>query len=395
MHKSEHKTQRAYRFPWRSGHRFHLLVDGREFYAAMLERIAKARRYVLLEMYLFESGRVADRFIEALIAADNRGVRVYLLLDAFGCMWLHKKDRQRLVDAGICLTFYNPLRTLKWHRNLFRNHRKLLLVDGLVAYTGGAGITDAFDLGERPNVFWHDIMIEVSGPNVADWENLFAESWQRWSNVPMLMEPPAERPFFPGGPAGRVVVHGHIMSPSEIMRSYVSHIRRAKQRVWLATAYFVPPWKLRRALRHGTRHGVDVRLMLPGPHTDLPGVRQMSTRYYERLLRNGIRVFEYQPRFLHAKVLLCDSWLSIGSCNVDRWNYRWNLEANQEIKDPGLTSRIETMFETDFACCREFDYELWRDRPRAQRLREALWGRVMSLLQWFSNLKRHRRGPGD
>lgn len=395
MRKSERKALREYRFPWRSGHRFRLLVDGREFYAAMLERIAEARRYILLEMYLFESGRVADRFIDALIEAGKKGVHVFLLLDAFGSMWLHKKDRQRLIDSGIHLTFYNPLHTRRWHRNLFRNHRKLLVVDGLVAYTGGAGITDAFDPGEHPAGFWHEIMIEVCGPNVADWEALFAESWQRWADSPLVTEPPPRPPFFPGGTGGRVVVHGHAVSTSEIIRSFVRQIRKAKQRVWLATAYFIPPWKLRRALRHSARQGTDVRLMLPGPHTDLPGVRHMSSRYYERLMRNRIRIFEYQPRFLHAKVLLCDEWLSIGSCNVDRWTYRWNLEANQELKDPTLIRKMESLFEADFACCEEFDYELWRSRPWYRRLREDWWGWVVNLLQWFSSLKRHRRGPGD
>lgn len=389
------KMHDKYRFPWRSGHHFHLLVDGREFYAAMLDRIALAERYVLLETYLFESGRVADRFIDAMIAASQRGVQVYLLLDAFGSLWLRKQDRKRLVEARIRLCFYNPLKTLRMYRNLFRNHRKLLVVDGQVAYTGGAGITDAFDPAESPNGFWHEAMIEVSGPNVADWETLFRESWQCWAETPMEITEPAETPLFAGGPAGRVVVHGHAMRPSEIVRSYVNSIRRAKQRVWLATAYFVPPWKLRHSLRYSARHGVDVRLMLPGPHTDVPGVRHMSSRYYERLMKNGIRVFEYQPRFLHAKVLLCDDWLSIGSCNADRWNYRWNLEANQEVKDPLLISKMTRLFEADFAHCEEYDYELWRRRPWHRKLLEDLWGQVVNLLQWFSSLKRHHRGPRD
>lgn len=395
MHASSRKTRKAYRFPWRRGHRFRLLVDGDAFYAAMLERIGQARHYVLLEMYLFESGRVADRFIAAFSAASHRGVQVYLLLDAFGSLRLRNKDRRRLVDAQVRLCFYNQLKMFNFHRNLFRNHRKLLVVDGLIAYTGGAGISDAFDPAECPDSFWHEAMVEVCGPNVADWEALFAESWQCWTKQPLEFTAPAKPLFFPDGPAGRVVVHGHAMSPSEIVRSYVSNMRRARQRVWLATAYFVPPWKLRRALRYSARCGTDVRLMLPGPHTDVPGVRHMASRYYERLMRNGIRVFEYQPRFLHVKTLLCDNWVSIGSCNADRWNYRWNLEANQEIRDPALAQTVVQLFEADFACCREFDWEQWRSRPWYLRLREGLWGGVIRLLQWFSSLKRHRGGPVD
>ncbi len=389
------RVKRKYRFPWRGGHRFRLLVDGQAFFSAMLESIGEAQRYVLLEMYLFESGRVADRFIEALVAARGKGVHVCLLLDAFGALWLRRKDRQRLIDSGVELTFYNPLRTRRWHRNLFRNHRKLLLVDGLVAFTGGAGITDSFDPEALPDGYWHETMIEVRGPNVADWQELFAETWQRWTDAPLSVDSVADPPFFEDGSIGRVAVHGHVMASSEIMRSYVRHIRAAKSRVWLATAYFVPPWKLRRALRRSARKGRDVRLMLPGPHTDHPGVRYMASRYYERLLSNRIRIFEYQPRFLHAKVLLCDGWLSIGSYNADRWNYRWNLEANQELRDSGLTREMEGLFEADFAHCREFEYELWRQRPWYSRLREELWGGVVRLLGWFSDLKKHRRGPRE
>jgi len=395
MDKSGQKSRHAYRFPWRDGHRFRLLIDGREFYTAMLISISQAEQYILLEMYLFESGKVADRFIDALCKAVDRGVRVYLLLDAFGSMWLRKKDRQKLIDAGASLAFYNPIKTLRLHRNLFRNHRKLLVVDGQVAYTGGAGISDNFDPGERPGGFWHEAMIEVRGPNVADWQNLFLETWQNWSASPLIILPAVESPFFPSGPAGRVVVHGHAMTPSEIMRSYVRHIRGAKDHVWMATAYFVPPWKLRRALRYAARLGVDVRLMLPGPHSDHPGIRHMSSRYYERMMRNGIRVFEYQPRFLHAKVLLCDNWLSIGSCNADRWNYHWNLEANQEFQNPDLARQMLALFEADFRHCQEFDYVQWRGRPRYRRWGEDLLGRLMNLVQWFSTLKRHRRGPDD
>ncbi len=370
-----------YRYPWRDGNRFRLLVDGERFYAAMLERIEASRVYVLLEMYLIESGRVAERFVEAFCRAARRGVRVRLLLDDYGARGLARADRRRLVDAGVVLAFYNPLHYGRLRRNLFRDHRKLLLVDGRVAFTGGAGITDAFDPALDPRRYWHELMVEIQGPVVGDWRDVFERNWRHWGAVPLGL-PAAAVDEKPGDQRGRVTVSR--TARSEIIRSFIRHIRYAKRRAWLASAYFAPSRKLRRALRRAARRGVDVRLMLPGPHTDHPWARHVGRRYYARLLRNGVRIFEYQPRFLHAKALLCDEWLSIGSSNVDRWNLRWNLDANQEIDDPAMAERLRVQFDADFPLCEEIVYERWRRRPRIRRLREWFWGRVAALLSWFS-----------
>ncbi|HEY7745416.1 MAG TPA: phospholipase D-like domain-containing protein [Desulfuromonadales bacterium] len=382
-----------YRFPWRPGNRFRLLVDGDRFYAAMIESIGAAQRFVLLEMYLFESGGVAGRFIGALAEAASRGVRVCLLLDGFGALGLDKKDRQRLVAGGVELFFYNPLRTGGGHGNLFRDHRKLLLIDGVVAFTGGAGIADEFDPGLNPDRYWHETMLEIRGPVVRDWQTLFIEVWNRWSDRSLqLPSLPSVRES--GGQRGRVVAQRRFPGRSEVMRSHISRIRGAKRRVWLATAYFVPSWKLRRALRHAVDKGADVRLLLPGPLSDHPAVRHLACRHYESLLRAGVRIFEYQPRFLHAKVLLCDDWVSIGSSNLDRWNYRWNLEANQELADPELADQVQALFEDDFGHCLEIAYTDWRHRAWNRRLLEWVWTRVSGILDWFTEKRRNRPGSG-
>jgi phosphatidylserine/phosphatidylglycerophosphate/cardiolipin synthase-like enzyme len=154
--------------------------------------------------------------------------------------------------------------------------------------------------------------------------------------------------------------------------------------VWLATAYFIPSTKLRRALRRAASRGVDVRLLLPGPITDHPAVRYASRRFYARLLRYGVRIFEYQGRFMHTKVALADDWTTIGSSNVDRWNLRWNLEANQEIEDRGFAAQTLAMLQEDFTHCEEILYREWHRRSRLQRLREWLWGKVDRwLMQWL------------
>lgn len=383
-----------YRFPWHDGNQFRLLVDGHRFFPVMLNAIEHARAYILLEMYLIESGVVADRFIAALADAAGRGVRVYLLLDDFGAWKLQAKDRTRLAEAGVQVAYYNPLHYGKLRRNLFRNHRKLLLVDGAIAFTGGLGITDAFDPPQDPGSAWHDTAIEMQGPVVADWQALFAETWKRWSDQPLVL-PQARRPRAAGAQRGRVVTV-HAPGRVEIRRSLVRAVRSAEYRVWVAIAYFVPSWKLRRAVRQAARRGVDVRLLLPGPITDHPAVRHAGRRFYSRLLRNGVRIFEYQPRFIHTKVILCDDWVSTGSSNADRWNLHWNLEANQEVDDPGFAAEAQAMFETDFTDALEIRYEEWRRRPWHRRLLEWFWGTVDIWLErgthvWRPRAKRHAK----
>jgi len=393
LRRADQKQDGKYRFPWRRGNDFRLLVDGDEFYAAMLSSLAASRKFVLLEMYLFESGRVADRFIPALAEAAARGVRVCLLLDGFGALALTRRDRQRLVAGGVELVLYNPLRTAGGHGNLFRDHRKLLLVDGIVAFTGGAGIADEFDPGLCPGRHWRETMLEIRGPVVADWQTLFVEVWNRWSERPLHLPASHLQPE-QGGRRGRVVAQRRFPGRSEVMRSHISRIRSARRQVWLATAYFVPSWKLRRALRRAAGKGADVRLLLPGPHTDHPAVRHLASRHYGSLLRAGVRIFEYQPRFLHAKVLLCDDWVSIGSSNLDRWNYRWNLEANQELTDKELAGRVAALFENDFGHCLEIAYPDWFRRAWNRRLLEWVWSRTSGILTRFTEKGRNRQKTG-
>ena len=393
MHSAPKQPLRKYQFPLRHGNQFELLVDGENFFPRMLDSIANARRYVLLEMYLMESGQVANRFIDTCVAAARRGVRFYVLLDDFGCKGLGEADRERLTGAGIRLLFYNPLSYRRMSRNLFRNHRKLLLVDGEIAYTGGTGLIDEFDTAARPESGWHEVMVAIHGPCVSDWHALFFANYSRWHPEEPVV-PVASTPSS-GTQAGRVV-SSRTPLRSEIMRSLVRRIRYAEQRVWLMTAYFVPPRKLRRVMRQCARRGVDVRIVLPGPRTDHAWVRYIGRRYYARLLRNGVRIFEYQPRFLHAKVLLCDDWCSVGSSNTDRWNFRWNLEANQEIDGVEMADRIAAMFEDDIGQCREYTYEQWLERPWNRRIWEWLVGFVVVALAWFSygwNDPRRDSGP--
>ena len=244
-----------YHFPWRAGNRFGLLIDGPRFLPAMLEAIAGARRYVLLELYLFESGAVTDRFIEAFAAAARRRVDVRLLLDDFGARGLGNADRERLRLAGVELVFYNPLRTRRLFANLARDHRKLLLVDGDVAFVGGAGLTDEFDPPGRPGQRWRETVLRIEGPVLADWQRLFEEIWNRYARTGLDLPLPAMADL-PSGVPGRVTVARGAGS-QEIQRDIIKRVRMAGRRAWIMTAYFVPSWRLKRALkqRRASRRG--------------------------------------------------------------------------------------------------------------------------------------------
>ena len=358
-------------FPWRDRNHFRLLIDGEMFFPAMLRAIAAAQSHVLIEMYIMESGRIVDQFIDAMRHAARRGVTVQMLLDDYGSGGLELRDRQRLTDSGVGLAFYNPLRfdLFRIKNNLFRTHRKFMVVDGATAYVGGAGISDSFD-GTKA---WHDCMLEISGPVAADWQTLFGHNLERWS--PHAEIPPVYATADKEGASGRLVyTSGGVRLP--LKKILLNRIRHAEQRIWLASAYFIPSAKIRRALRRAAVKGNDVRLLLPGPVTDHPAVRNASRRYYSRLLRHGVRIFEYQGRFQHSKVVLIDDWCTIGSSNLDRWNFRWNLEANQEVEDAALATEVQDMLLQDFAQSVEIDYTLWLRRSVLQRLKEWLWGKI-------------------
>jgi len=380
------KRKRRFRFNWRDGNHFDLLIDGDHFFPRMLGAIEKARKTIWLEMYLFESGIVATKFIDSLLAAAGRGVSVKLLLDDYGSRGLSRYEKGRLLHENIEVCFYNKIRWVNLFDNLARDHRKLLIIDGEVAFVGGAGITDEFAPHNGPGQPWRETMLAISGPALEDWQVLFAEVWLESSK--RHIEASFVKPdVLSKGIKGRVTVARGIGFQG-MMRSLVNHIGESEHRVWFSTAYFVPSWKLRRILRRASLQGVDVRLLLPGPETDHPAVRFAGRRYYTALLNSGIRIFEYQPRVLHSKAMVCDQWASIGSSNFDRWNLRWNLEANQAVDDPNFADEVAAMFANDFAQSNEIKLEDWKQRPRYLRWREEFWGRVD---HWVHRLGRGRR----
>ncbi|MCW8885530.1 MAG: phosphatidylserine/phosphatidylglycerophosphate/cardiolipin synthase family protein, partial [Motiliproteus sp.] len=359
--------QKRRRWYWQQGNSVELLIDGQCYFPAMLDAINGASQSVLLEFYFVSSGQLLDRFIEAFQKAIERGVQIRMLVDGFGSRGLTSGDRQRIRGLGVRLKAYNPIRLTKWNRNFSRDHRKLMIVDGRIAFIGGTGLTDDFyvDVADsKQKMAWHELMLAVQGPILADWMALFQRQWRACS---------AEQIDFPvdagiRGVAELKVATAEGIHQQEIKANFRSQINAAHRRVWLVTAYFLPSWSIRRALLRAARRGIDVRLLLPGPITDHPGIYYASRRYYKRLLAAGVRIYEYQPRFMHAKLGVCDNWVSIGSCNLDHWNLRWNLEANQEAFDAALVEQVCESIQHDFGYSDEITLEQWLKRPLHKRV---------------------------
>lgn len=379
-------------FPWRAGNRFELLIDGAVFFPRMLQAIDQATLRVDLELYLVSSGVCSTALIDSLVAAAARGVPVRCLLDDFGSQGLDLADRQRLLDGGISLRWYNPLNWRHGLRNLYRNHRKLLLIDNCLGYVGGAGATDEFWRPGQAESVWHEVMVEQRGALLVDWQALFNTQWQA-CDVAKAWRMPApvtlqQLPAVPrqGAGWGRVA-YASAREHRDILQSLLRSLSAGRQRIWLATPYFLPTWKVRRALRKAASRGIDVRLLLTSQHTDNQPLRYAGQRFYPALLRAGVRIFEYQPRFTHLKMVLVDDWVSLGSCNFDHWNLRFNLDANLEAVDPLLGEQVAASFTRDFELSTQISLEQIHSLPLAQRLQRGLWGWLSSLAIKLFNIR--------
>jgi cardiolipin synthase A/B len=370
-------------WPWREGNQFQLLEASEQYFDRMIEAVEGAQSYILLEMYLVQSGVVSGRFVEAFVRAAHRGVSVRIVLDGFGSMGFVHADRRRLTDAGVELRTYNVVHLHKRLRNFLRDHRKLMLVDGKVAFVGGVGLTDEFGVTGPPGWPWRDLVVQIHGPMVSDWQRAFARTWER-ADGKLTLPLPSVDPLPGEGMRARVAL-SEAWYRSELANAVANRIVSAQKRAWIMSAYFVPSRRFRKALRRAARRGVDVRLVVPGPLTDHPWVRQAARRFYGKLLRNGVRIFEFQPRVLHAKMTICDNWVSVGSSNLDRWSFKWNLEANQEIDNTAFAGAAAAVFEKDCIQSVQLDRRRWPQRAWVDRLQEWLAG---LLDRWLDRWRR-------
>ncbi|WP_462114903.1 cardiolipin synthase [Lysobacter xanthus] len=324
-----------------------LLVDGGATYDALVEAIATAREHIHLEYYIFEPDVTGARVRDALVERARAGVRVRLLLDAVGSAKMKRRFLQPLLDAGGELAWFHPM-LARWRRpwlNL-RSHRKIVVIDGRVAFTGGINVTDEEDETRRSDAY-RDLHLRIEGDVVGALQQVFVEDWIYATGQ---KPPPLGRPEpVAGDVAAQVLVSGPDGPWEAIHRLHVAAIHAARQRVWLATPYFVPGEAAMMALTSAALSGLDVRLLVPR-HSDSRLVTFAARSYFDDLLAAGVRIHEYGPRLMHSKALLCDDEVAIiGSANFDHRSFRLNFEVSMLFRDTGVATLLEDILQRDMA----------------------------------------------
>ncbi|MFZ5889721.1 MAG: phospholipase D-like domain-containing protein [Myxococcota bacterium] len=389
-------SSQSRRVPWRlrrvvehfsEGNSVRLLHDGRQVFPAMLAAIEEARAQVLLEMYWFDSGRIGRRFAEALKAAARRGVEVAVIYDAVGSIAADPAMFDDLQRAGAHVLEYNPVapwkRRFRLARLTRRDHRKILVVDAKLGFTGGVNIGDLWLPEEEEGGGFRDDAAVVEGPAARGFVSCFQRTWRRLGGAPLIPSSSllagVQRPQ--GGQLAQVMGgEGYYRKRHSIARAYLSHIYRAQRRIWIANSYFIPDGNVIRALTRAARRGVDVRILVPR-ESDVVLTDWASRAVWPRLMRSGVRIFEWTDSILHSKTAVIDGrWSTIGSYNLDYLSLRTNLEVTLNVLDDSFGQTMEAAFELDFARANEVDANTFRFRSLGARLLEIIAYRIRKIL---------------
>ncbi|RDZ26172.1 phospholipase D-like domain-containing protein [Lysobacter silvisoli] len=353
------------------GNRVTALQNGEEIFPAMLQAIRSARRTITFETYIYWSGETGREFSRALSERARAGVQVYLTVDWLGSAKMDEDQIEEMERAGVRIRQYRPLAWYNLDRVNNRTHRKLLVVDGTVGFTGGVGIADQWRGHAQDPKHWRESHFRIEGPAVAQMQAGFNDNWVKSTGV--VLHGPE---FYPAlGRAGDMDAQLFISSPaggSDSMHLMVlMAIAASRQSIDLAAAYFVPDDLVMRALLDARRRGVRIRILVPGEHTDSDTVRLASKAQWKTLLQSGIEIHEYQPTMMHIKMLIVDRELtSVGSTNFDIRSFRLNDEASLNVYDRGFADAMTAVFESDLRAARRYTLEDWQQRPWSERLFE-------------------------
>jgi cardiolipin synthase len=358
------------------GNRVEILTNGTEFYPAMIAAIRSASHSIIMELYIFQPGKIANQFVDALSERAGHGVNVTIVVDAIGSLSLRGRPVRRLRKAGCRIESYQQIRWYALARLNNRTHRELLIVDGRVAFVGGAGIADWWAIGRRRSQPWRDTMARIEGPVVAALQGVAAENWLECCGE--IITGPE---YFPTLDArGKTTAFVVRSSPSD--RSTASRvtfqllIEGADEDVRISTPYFLPDRALRRALLELAARGVKVSIVVPGSATDQRWVRYASRRMWGELLTAGIRIYEYRGAMMHAKVLVVDGiWTVLGTTNMDNRSFEHNDEVNIAMRDPDVAARLLEDYGRDIAGSDEITLDRWRARP--------VWEKIIGPFVWI------------
>lgn len=351
------------------GNRVEIFTNGAQFYPAMRDAIRAAEASINLECYIFNPGDAADMLIDAMVERANAGVEVRLVLDAIGSSRMIGDSARRLRDAGCQISFYQPFRWHRLHRLNNRTHRELLVIDGRVAFTGGAGVADWWLKPEKGRPSWRDTMARIEGPIVAALQGVFAENWLEGCGE-ILTSPRYWPTLSKEGTVEAMLVKS---SPADRATSsrvvFQMLIEGAVTDMDISTPYFLPDLAMRRALVRAARRGVKVRVIVPGRISDQRLVRLASRRMYHELLEGGVRIYEYRPAMTHVKSLTVDGlWAVLGTTNVDNRSFEHNDEVNVAFRDRAVTERVRRDFEADLTSSDEVTMATWRARSPFEKL---------------------------
>ena len=363
-----HVIQSTCQAPVHHHNRVEIFTNGAQFYPAMRDAILAAESSINLEAYIFQPGEAADMLTEAMIARAQAGVEVRIVLDAIGSSALRNSAARRLAASGCRVTFYQPMTWYRLHRLNNRTHREILVVDGRVAFTGGAGVADWW---YKPvhGPTWRDTMARIEGPIAAAIQGTFAENWLEACGE-IITGPRHWPPLEPAGNAGAMLVKSSPAdraTPSRVVFQML--IEGAVTSIDISTPYFLPDRAFRRALVRAAQRGVQVRILVPGRITDQRWVRLASRRMYRELLAGGVRMFEYRPSMTHVKAVMVDGvWALIGTTNIDNRSFEHNDEVNVAFREHGVTARLRHDFEADLAASDEVTLDQWTARPVLEKI---------------------------
>ena len=363
------------------GNRYEALVNGDRIFPSMLEAIRGARRSVDFETYIYWSGDIGRTFADALAERARAGVRVHVLLDWVGSIRMADRLLDELRDAGVEIERYHPPSWFGLGRLNNRTHRKLLIVDGAIAFTGGVGIADQWTGDAQDPQHWRDTHFRVEGPVVAQVQAAFMDNWMKTSGVVFhgtdyfpRIEP---REDAGGGATNVGIAQMFSGSPNEGSGSmelmYLLAITSATRSIRLSNSYFVPDRIAVKALVEARQRGVTVQVIVPGNHIDTALVRRASKHMWGPLLAAGVDIHEYQPTMFHVKVMIVDEYLvSVGSTNFDDRSFHLNDESNLNIYDHDFARQQVAVFEEDVRHTRRIDYASWKKRSAWERLTERI-----------------------
>jgi cardiolipin synthase A/B len=358
--------------PVEVGDRYEVLRNGDGTFAPMLEAIRRATARISFESFIYEDGEIGDPFTRELAAAARRGVTVRIVLDRLGGE-LSRKSQEALTDAGVAIVWFNPLRPWTIEETNYRTHRKVLVVDGHIAFTGGIGLADHWLGHAQDPEHWRDTHFSVVGPSVRALEAAF---WENWLEAGGRSAPALDPEQPPQGTGARSVViwSNPTGGVSNVKLMYLLSIASARSQIDIQSPYFVLDESTRWTLDDARRRGVRVRILTDGEITDAKPVKYASRQGYQRLLDAGYEIYEYEPTMMHVKAMIVDGlWSVIGSANFDNRSFELNDEVTIGVADRDLAAALTRDFEDDLRKSTQLDTATWRDRSMLQKSRELFW----------------------